>query len=739
MTESQESKIVDNEKPIPDTRLNENLKNLSESCSNNAIYFSTDSSENGQRLYISFLSIIDHLEQLTPKIEKIESCMHKFDFNENTPGNGYRSFISIVEGAIIYALDLALKIQQKRDSVLFRKTSLTKDIESCSHLFASLDTCLIHLETLLSWSSEGNLFPNEEHSPQTLISKCEDVNQYCFYGRSMGFQYCESLKNVLKFITLTMAIFSETYYSRGSLISRTTNSVVSSTRYLTDPDIRARRIVDISKHAGVDFCKAFWFLSEGELMSQIPAVVSPSVAVSTIIQIPSEPLSLSFNGKDIHIPVPSSYLGERPVQVRLISHFHHDGSDYVGAYNKSAKPATNGLLIHCHGGGFVAQSSKSHECYLRDWANRLDVPVLSIDYSLAPEAPFPRALEEVVYAYCWALKNCKRLGSTGEKIIAAGDSAGANLLLCASLKCIELGVPPPNGLFLAYVPTIINFIPSPARLLCLMDPLLPFGFLMRCLKAYAVPDPSKIRPPNHSSSGNDLDSFEEITESDLAELQARKSLGSEASEDTLASNFELDKEVEASDLTSDVEQSEKYVSDLLEKYVLDSDSETDGTKQTTVVTKESMPSQDNSLHSRVRNIVSGLRDRFNSILETTMSSVDSTSALDTDGVSMREEFNFSVPPDFYMSPIYAPEHLLRELPPVRILTVELDPCLDDCVMFSKRLQTLNKDIEMDILKGLPHGFLNFSLVSKEAYEGSMQCVKRIKELFDLPNELKRNQ
>jgi hypothetical protein len=66
--------------------------------------------------------------------------------------------------------------------------------------------------------------------------------------------------------------------------------------------------------------------------------------------------------------------------------------------------------------------------------------------------------------------------------VAAGDSAGANLLLSTTLKCLHLGIPPPMGLFVAYVPTLVNFVPSPARLLCMMDPLLPFGFMMRCLK-----------------------------------------------------------------------------------------------------------------------------------------------------------------------------------------------------------------------------------------------------------------
>ncbi|KAG7254543.1 hypothetical protein CRUP_015546, partial [Coryphaenoides rupestris] len=43
--------------------------------------------------------------------------------------------------------------------------------------------------------------------------------------------------------------------------------------------------------------------------------------------------------------------------------------------------------------------------YLKSWSQDLGVPILSVDYSLAPEAPFPRALEECFYAYCWAIKN----------------------------------------------------------------------------------------------------------------------------------------------------------------------------------------------------------------------------------------------------------------------------------------------------------------------------------------------
>ena len=63
----------------------------------------------------------------------------------------------------------------------------------------------------------------------------------------------------------------------------------------------------------------------------------------------------------------------------------------------------------------MAQTSLSHEPYLRGWARDLGVPILSVDYSLAPEAPFPRALEECFYAYCWALRHCRLLGEGAQR------------------------------------------------------------------------------------------------------------------------------------------------------------------------------------------------------------------------------------------------------------------------------------------------------------------------------------
>lgn len=119
----------------------------------------------------------------------------------------------------------------------------------------------------------------------------------------------------------------------------------------------------------------------------------------------------------------------------------------------------------------------------------MDVPILSIDYALCPKAPFPRGLEEVFYTYCWILKNCELLGTTGENIILCGDSAGANLNTACIVKCIEMGVPLPKGIMNAYSPFLVNFASTPARFLTLVDPLVPYGFIMRIFKCYGASKP----------------------------------------------------------------------------------------------------------------------------------------------------------------------------------------------------------------------------------------------------------
>lgn len=810
-------------------------------CRNNVNYFANDETVSGLRIHGAFVGLIDHIETAKPLVAEVSGFVHEYDFDKDTPGNGFRSFLYVVKCCIKTTLKLARYVMENRGTILFRKAIYVKEVEAYNHLMASLNTCLKHCHTLREWTASGELFP-DGRSVEELLGKAETINQFCFYGRCLGFQFCESMRPLLKFISIGMAGFSEGYYSEGGKISKATSLMYTSTKYMLDPELRARRIVNISQHSNVDFCKAFWFLAESEMMHSLPSFVGFKVKVSRVITLPPEPIQLKAEKSDeiIDIPIPQTHGGAGPVKARLISAVKRKGMIGEKVNTRSTiHPPSNGLLFHCHGGGFVAQSSKSHESYLREWAVTLNIPILSIDYSLAPEAPFPRALEEVFYAYCWALKNCELLGTTGEKIILAGDSAGANLNLGCAMRCIEMGVRRPDGIFLAYCPVLIGFVPSPARMLCLMDPLLPFGFMMRCLKAYACPSKEvleqnqrrheerqaiinagrrctdgvpkmldlngdgidKIADDNKSdhsespenSAWDQLNSLNTIqmnnqhlsplsdTVSDTIALQGQTvgntidlmspdesntitsleedsqpitlqqvNLNTEQSNVTVMDDLDMDL---PSDMSSE-QNTNKYVSDFIERYVLDTTTNADGEIEPVLRPISRSASEENvvldigretisvqNLQEKVSNVASNLVNRVSS----TFSAITTSKPITTSGSqsefqsnlealiarSPSDEFIFEVPKDSHMSPYWATDEVLSQFPPTKILTVVLDPCLDDCVMFARRLKNLNNPVSLDILPGLPHGFLNFASISKEAHEGSKQCIRRIAEMLEV--------
>lgn len=104
-------------------------------------------------------------------------------------------------------------------------------------------------------SDDGNLY-SKEYSHDNLITRnVKLINQTCFYGRAIGFQYCESLKPILRFLAVSLAGFSEAYFSTGYKLLRSTSSLFTSSKYFLDPELCAHRIVNVSYNADIGFCK----------------------------------------------------------------------------------------------------------------------------------------------------------------------------------------------------------------------------------------------------------------------------------------------------------------------------------------------------------------------------------------------------------------------------------------------------------------------------------------------------
>jgi acetyl esterase len=90
------------------------------------------------------------------------------------------------------------------------------------------------------------------------------------------------------------------------------------------------------------------------------------------------------------------------------------------------KPGPHPVLLYVHGGGWYTGSPAMDRRYCASLAAE-DIVVVSVAYALAPENPFPRALEDCVYAARWAVKNAASYDADPDRLAVAGSSAGANL------------------------------------------------------------------------------------------------------------------------------------------------------------------------------------------------------------------------------------------------------------------------------------------------------------------------
>ena len=88
------------------------------------------------------------------------------------------------------------------------------------------------------------------------------------------------------------------------------------------------------------------------------------------------------------------------------------------------------LMIFIHGGGFIGMSTHSHEIFLRDWSNKLNMPIIGINYGLSPQHKYPYGLNDCYQGYRWIINHCQDvMGFNPKKIILAGNSSGGTFVL----------------------------------------------------------------------------------------------------------------------------------------------------------------------------------------------------------------------------------------------------------------------------------------------------------------------
>lgn len=155
---------------------------------------------------------------------------------------------------------------------------------------------------------------------------------------------------------------------------------------------------------------------------------------------------------------------------------------------RSGKVRTDRMIVHFHGGAYVAGSPETHRPMLSRLSRLAGVEVIAPDYRLAPEHPFPAALEDALAVF----DDLGDRGIAAERIVLSGDSAGAGLALALLAKLCQRGTPPAGVIAMSPWTDLTGASPS-LVLLEDEDPMLVAGRMEEVaqyyLQGHAADDP----------------------------------------------------------------------------------------------------------------------------------------------------------------------------------------------------------------------------------------------------------
>lgn len=134
----------------------------------------------------------------------------------------------------------------------------------------------------------------------------------------------------------------------------------------------------------------------------------------------------------------SKMFGKLPEEITITP---VDISDLHAEWILPAQTSKDKVILYFHGGGYVSGDCQSHRTHVAKFVQGSGVGALLFDYRLAPEHPFPAALDDALAAYHWLLAE----GVDPAHIVFAGDSAGGGLCLATLLALRDQGEALPAG------------------------------------------------------------------------------------------------------------------------------------------------------------------------------------------------------------------------------------------------------------------------------------------------------
>lgn len=462
-------------------------------------------------------------------------------------------------------------------------------------------------------------------------------------------------------------------------------SIVFTFHYLIMAEQADEKVRKVRGLITVDHLRVSWNKSRSPYLKAFTALMRPRFT--------------RYSPRAVRIPRPYDSAYKEPIEAWL----YFDGP-------LSALKNHTRIVLDMPGGGFVSMTPRHHEDKLLAWAGRTGLPVLSLEYKKAPEHPYPYALDECYDAYHSLISTRGRcIGLSGDnvpRIVLTGDSAGANFATGTILMILQ-------GRENASRPQISGEVLPVPEGLVLMYPALDMniGSWMSDDQMSLIQD-QRMRETNRRVIRKKSEDYYKMAKTP------------HPSEKELADEDDIGRKP----------------ADFGPAGAL--------TKRDPAVKTDLVAPKPKILKTRLA--MSSMLSYFNDRILTP----EMMRAMIILYIGPHTRPDFAT--DYLLSPLLAPEQLLAKFPKTYFITGERDPLVDDTVIFAGRIRQAKLNdfisrkelglvnardefeeddyVEVELLPGISHGFLQFVSVFPEAWKHIFQCARWINEVFDMNEE-----
>ncbi|XP_048149193.1 hormone-sensitive lipase, partial [Corvus hawaiiensis] len=320
------------------------LQSLQLLASDNLSFFSPSRSTSGtsRRFCDACAALLRHGRHLGPAVAHLSRVAPDFDLDEATPGNGYRSLLQVVHECLQRAVERSRFVATHRGSLFFRGAANAAELEALAAALAQLRALLALAARMAQVARGGCLFPDgvkqqqeeeeeeeEEGISEVVLREYSTMQNGCFYGRCLGFQFVPSLRPFLQTLAIGLVSFGENYRSRDPGIGVAAGSLFTSGKFALDPELRGAEFERLTQNLDVHFWKSFWNLTETELLASVASLAAVQVGrVPRPGRAPPSPWSCRWPGtpsRSVTIAPPGAHTGPGPVHLRLLSYHLRQG------------------------------------------------------------------------------------------------------------------------------------------------------------------------------------------------------------------------------------------------------------------------------------------------------------------------------------------------------------------------------------------------------------------------------